>query len=212
MHWPLSSYELKIIAGLGALAAFSVGLWQYNKAQKWQKSQILLDLMDAFRGDQLIQAACLMLDWDQRDILLPDGRQIVFANGKLPRALRVQYMDDSSGTPSDKAQIIGLTSQGNGEFSPEETSIRDCFDRFFDFFDKLHAFRRNKLLDIKDLRYFFYWLELVRVIGQYKNDKSIQATMDNYIATYNFRGFRELSAEYSRKPEPIIATSKSDNQ
>jgi hypothetical protein len=195
---------LKVLGGIGALVAFCVGLWQYAKAQKWQKAQVILSLMDAFKGDQFIQAACLMLDWDKRDIVFLDGRRIAFTNAKLPSALRIMYMDESAKVPMDKSETGGAEGAAGNDFSLEETLIRDSFDRFFDFFDKLHAFRANELVSISDLRYFYYWFELIRVVGTYKSDGRIQESIDNYIETYNFRGFEELCEEYALKPEPLL--------
>ena len=75
------------------------------------------------------------------------------------------------------------TTKGNGGagFTEEESAIRDSFDAFFDFLHKLYAFRRNGLLAYKDLAYFFYWFELVRNIGKYKENLEIQERIFNYI-------------------------------
>ena len=205
--WIVTNKEFifKIVAGVGAIIGFFIGLSHYAEAQKWQKAQVILNLMDAFKADPLIQAACLMLDWDQRDINLPDGRRIEFANDKLLDALRVFYMDESKKIPMDWSAFASKENAGATTFTAEQTLIRDCFDRFFDFFDKVHAFRANDLAQITDFRYFSYWFELVRVIGKYKGKSQIQSAVDLYIKTYNFHGFRELCDEYSKNPDPLLA-------
>ncbi len=49
-------------------------------------------------------------------------------------------------------------------FSDEQQKIRDAFDGFFDFFDKLYAFPQLGLLKFDDYVYFNYWLGLVKHI------------------------------------------------
>jgi hypothetical protein len=57
-HWDVL---FKIAGGIGALIGFFIGLKHYGEAQKWQKAQVILNLMDAFKADPRIQAACLLL-------------------------------------------------------------------------------------------------------------------------------------------------------
>ncbi|HXT11879.1 MAG TPA: hypothetical protein VN873_09995 [Candidatus Angelobacter sp.] len=97
-----------LFGALGGIIGFFAGVWKYDRDQKWQRAQVILNLMDAFKADPLIQAACIMLDWDQRSIRLPDGGQIEFENKILLKALNVFYMHASEtfpGTASERAKL-----------------------------------------------------------------------------------------------------------
>ncbi|MHB1037867.1 MAG: hypothetical protein ACYC35_25815 [Pirellulales bacterium] len=177
---------IAILGGAGAIVAYVVGLRQYQKGQRWQKAEFILRLIDAFEGDEEIRCACQMIDWDERDILLPNGQTVRFRNDMLVSALRVPKMDIE------------------GVFTKEERTMRDAFDAFLDYFDKLYSLRVNRLVAFQDLTYFFYWFELIRDIGLYKQDYRIKASLDGYIRAYRFVGVHELLLEYSKSPNRLL--------
>lgn len=181
---------LKLAGGAFAIWAFLLGLRQYALAQKWQKAGVVLSLMDSFEEDKRIEAACGMLDWDEREFVL-EGAAVPFRNEMLLSALRVPVMDIA-------AQEEGARTEGIDSFTKQESAIRDAFDAFFDFFCKLHAFQKAKLLLFEDYVYFYYWLELLSDVGRYKNDARIQHMIDRYIDAYHFDEVRELVEQYRR--------------
>lgn len=188
----LADLVLKVIGGLGAALAFGFGYHQYKKGQNWQKAQILLSLIDSFEEDKKIECACQMLDWDEREVQIGDDHKFRFKNEMLIKALRVPVMDRAGSADDDDC------------FSKEESFVRDCFDAFFDFIHKLYAFRRSGLLNYNDLTYFFYWFELVRTVGKYKDNPAIQSAIENYIKKYKFSGVQELLTEYASNPDPLL--------
>jgi hypothetical protein len=207
-----TEFWFKVIGGIGALVGFSFGLYRYSESEKWQKMKVLLELLESFKKDGLIQATCFMLDWDERDIDVGDGRHIQFKNEMLVDALRVTYSEQSGSLPMDRTPSLDRESEDKGAFKPDEAAIRDCFDKFFDFFDKLEGFRRNKLIKMSDLTYFNYWFELVHNIGRYKGNESIKRTIDAYVKTYNFQGFQELLKLYSKSPIKLFEREGKTNQ
>lgn len=178
-----------IVAILGWTAAvitFILGLWQYIKGQRWRRAQIMLSLIDSFEKNKRIEMACTMLDWDEREIITPEGKVLHFKNEMLLSALQIPEMDTEE------------------IFTVEERLIRDCFDEFFDFFHKLYSFEKSGLLSFSDFVYFNYWFELLRNVGEYKKDKRIQEMFDRYIDEYCFIGIKKLLEEYKKKPDPIM--------
>ena len=47
---------------LAACAAFANGLWQYAKAQRWERAEFVAAEIKAFESDDLVAKALLMLD------------------------------------------------------------------------------------------------------------------------------------------------------
>lgn len=172
----------ELMIGIGAIAAIVLGIREYHKGQKWQKAQILLSLIDSFESDKQIKLACQMLDYDERDIFIDKERSIQFKNEMLISALRV--------VPTDTKVV----------FTPEDQIIRDAFDAFFDFFHKLYAFKESALLTLADYTYFYYWLEVLRIIGQWKENMDIQKAVREYIVRYHFIGIQDLLKVYSKHP------------
>lgn len=190
-----------VLGGIGAGIAFIVSFRQYKRGQNWLRAKVVISLINSFERDEQIELACTMLDWDEREIVFPGGKNVKFSNEILVSALRVPEMDvcytnqefyDKEATP----------------FTEEESMIRDAFDCFFDFFHKLYALEKGDLLSFSDYVYFYYWLELVRDIGVYKKDERIKHALFNYIESYRFIGVKELLKEYEKKPD-IIPIMKS---
>jgi hypothetical protein len=174
------SFGLQALGYLGVATAFVIGLRQYGKAQTYQKAHVILNLIDQFEEDSKIDAACQMIDWDNREIQIENGKTLKFSNEMLIAALRVQKMDEG--------------------FTSEESMIRDCFDAFFDYFHKVNSFWESGIVAFNDLRYFFYWFELLRTVGEYKEIAELQTVFEKYIKTYQFVGIADLIDEYSKHP------------
>jgi hypothetical protein len=67
-------------------------------------------------------------------------------------------MNQDKTIPLDEVSNARLPTAGaDGAFSPEDASIRDRFDTFFEYFDKVNAFRSSALVRWEDLSYFEYW-------------------------------------------------------
>lgn len=194
----IADLVIKILAAVGAGTAFLVAIRQYRQGQAWQRSQIVLSLIDSFENNDRIQAACGMIDWDSKTIPMPNGKSLRFRNSMLIGALRVPLMD----LQRPEGPVDG-SDEPDGAFSEEESFIRDSFDSFFDFFDKVYAFRKANLLLADDYAYFCYWLELVRDIGSYKQSDQIGHAVAEYIEGYRFSGVHKLLDEYRTRPLPL---------
>jgi hypothetical protein len=185
----------------------SLGIRQYREGQKLQKARVLLHLVDSFTKDELVQAACEMLDWDRRHIVV-NNIKVPFNNKLLGEALIVPepFVDDEK------------------RFGPYGLLIRDCFDAFFDFFEKLGAFKKSGLLKLEDYTYFHYWFMMVSDIEnmkakkipetpKYKNLRipGIEKKISDYIVAYRFFAAKEMLDEFKKSAsyeEMRLAISK----
>jgi hypothetical protein len=207
-HPGISDIIFKYATGIVAITGFAFGLVQYRRGQNWKKAEIILGLIDSFKSNPEIRAACLMLDWDQREIQLEGRTKLSFSNEMLISALRIIWMDVDKQIPLDAVRSDSNSQRGSDNgFTSDEALIRDCFDAFFDYFDKVNAFRRSALVKWKDLSYFVYWLNLVCKVGIYKTNPAIQDTVNQYLKVYDFRGFLELSEDYQRQSAPPSGSS-----
>lgn len=182
---------LTVLAPIGAAIAFLIGLRKYSKGQNWLKARFMLSMIESFEKDKKINMACKMLDWDERDLDFSEGKTLHIDNKMLVSALRVVRMDIESNEQPD--QITARTT-----FTKEESCVRDAFDTFFDFFDRLYALEKSGLLSFSDLWYFYYWFELLCHVGEHKKDPTIQKAFDNYIVAYNFVGLRKFIEKYKK--------------
>jgi len=92
---------LKSLVLAGGVIGFIAGRREYRRGQRWHKAQILLSLIDSFEKDPRITSACRMLDWDARNVKLPDGSSINFSNDKLWNALRSPEKDTEGNDSAD---------------------------------------------------------------------------------------------------------------
>jgi hypothetical protein len=71
---------------------------------------------------------------------------------------------------------------------PTELDIRASFDELFDFFTKLSYYRRNELITAKELAYFKYYINKIRVddFGKVNSDNAKEGAR-TYINTYYFK-------------------------
>ena len=69
-HIDRIDFYLRVVTALVIIVGFVVGLMEYSKGQKWEKGHLILELINDFEGDEKIQAACQMLDYDNGIIYL----------------------------------------------------------------------------------------------------------------------------------------------
>jgi hypothetical protein len=179
----IGSLIVGIATLVGIVGSVIWGIRQYREGQKLQKARVLLHLVDSFTKDDLVQGACEMLDWDRRRIVV-NNITIRFNNRLLNDALVVPepFIDDEN------------------KFGPEGVLIRDCFDAFFDFFEKLGAFKKSGLLRLEDYTYFHYWFMMVSDIERMKGNKDILKNYPEYedLKDLIIPGIKETIYKYIR--------------
>jgi|ERR1019366_9816869 hypothetical protein len=88
------------------------------------------------------------------------------------------------------------------DWPPLQAAMRDVMDRYFDFFTKLASFTDIGLLTFRDLKYFFYYFELLVGIEKYKGSGFEQA-LNRYLGAYRFGGCRKCLDAYRRLPPSL---------
>jgi len=177
----LESY-LKTLGAIFALVGFFWGIYEFRISQKWEKSKLLVELINSFEENEEIDIVQEILDYDERKIELEDTT-IIFRNVDLIPTLRHYEIDN----------LENLTN--------EEMIIRDAFDEFFNFFEKLASFEKTKILKFDDLVYFYYWFDIVVDIKKYKPNVpeekgDLQKAIDTYIESNDFKSMQYLLHKY----------------
>jgi hypothetical protein len=172
----------------GAIVVFSIGLWQYAKAQRWRRREFIAAQVKEFESDKKIQLAMTMLDWNNRELYFPSE-----ASDK-PIALKV-----------DTALLCSafLPHQWVKCYSKEEEMIRDCFDRFLDMLVMFWNFIDAGLISRDELRpYMQYWIRLIS--GQMTDWHTSQLfyLLLNHIQVYGFTGAALLIKSFGYNPQP----------
>ena len=137
-----------------------------------------------------------MIDWGQRDIVFP----VNVAEGGTKR-VRI--------TDAMVAEALKHHSERADGFEPDETLIRDTFDRFLDGLERFASFRAAGLVTAEDIKpYLAYWIHHVRS-AQGASDKAERLVqLRSYIEQYGFRGVQRLFEDY--QDDPLLLTTQSD--
>lgn len=132
-----------LVALGAAVIAFLVGLWQYRRSQEWKRAEWVAQEMRLLFDAPLVKAALMMLDWDQRQIPLPDPDTGEF----IP-----VWVDDDTVAKALRAHGSDVT------FPAPQAAIRDAFDALLDGLERFASYVEVKLIKQSDLGpYFAYW-------------------------------------------------------
>lgn len=168
---------------LGAVIAFFIGLWQYNRSQRWKRKEWVAEETRRFLTDPSVRQALLMIDWWER-------RVVLFPNHADP-AMRVARVDDDTVARALLHHKLGQP------FNPLEAAVRDVFDEFLDGLARMQQFVTAKLIRQEDLTpYLEYWIERVgRLDGGGKPNARLRQ-LHQYIQDYKFKDVVTLLNAY----------------
>lgn len=127
---------------LGAFIAFLVALYQYKKAQQWKKHEYFVSQIQMFKADPDVQLSLQMLDWNERELTLPDKSTYCIE----PKTFRKIICDEETSNST--------------KFNKTEAELRDAFGKFLSWLDKFGADLKAGVVDKETLDlYLGYWLK-----------------------------------------------------
>jgi len=183
---------LKILALFGGSIAFSVGLFQYRKAQRWKKAEFLANEMNDFFANQRVEKALLLIDWGCRKIHLlengPADEGVVTVTRQMQTiGLRPHILLDRTGSDRETFTVDGGVSREG--FTLAQAAIRDCYDAFFDGLERFASYVKTGLIDVPSLRpYIGYWLDQISSPTENADDAAWCAALLTYANFYGFDG------------------------
>lgn len=168
------------------------GIVQYRKAQKWKRLEFISKEINDFENDMDITNARLMLDWDERTIELHydvkdmdyNSRFVYVDNFKMKKALTVY----------DKEQ------EGSGDFSDDETAIRDTFDELFGYFEGFYANIQTGLVSFDEYYpHIMYWIDILSNPDSNFKDDEFKRLVREFLEYYGYDGVLWIMNEHMRK-------------
>jgi len=181
---------LKILALLGAIIAFGVGLLQYWKAQRWKRAEFLADEMKDFFATPRVQRSLLLIDWGSRDIQLLEDRPadeswVIVTRQMQTMGLRPHILLDRTGSDPETFTVDeGASGEG---FTESQAGIRDCYDTSLAGLERFASYAKAGLIDVSSLRpYIGYWVDDISSSTENPDDAAWCAALLTYVSFYRF--------------------------
>src|ERR1051325_10918977 len=139
---------LDVVATYAGLLVAGVGFWYtlmtWRRGQAWQRAEKLDKLIEVFEASDLVQFACVLLDWSVRTTTFR-GREVAFTTDDVLDALR---------TPSD------FQGKPRMDFPGDQPLMREAFDALLSFLVRLQAALQSELIPRDATEsYFSYWVK-----------------------------------------------------
>ncbi len=183
---------VSVITPIIGFFLFWRGSEQYEKEQKWKRSEFAAREIKEFRSDLAVQKVMMMLDWDIRAIQLSKGIKFELDNDNINSEL-----------------CLSLRATREGDFSPRQSLIRDYFDIFFDYLGRFEASIESGLLDKSDFEpYLKYWLNIIGNKNSNKKLPEFYQTTWEYIEYFDYKNVQSFMARYKYDIKPNSLTNK----
>lgn len=187
IHWLLCLNFWKwaeIVKIGGALGAFAIGLWQYNRGQVWKRLEFVSGEMKIFFDDPAVKSAMSMLDWRKKRIALYKFK------GENDLALvDIDY--------ETVAKSLGV--DPDMKYDKVESAIRDTFERFLEYLARFEGFLAAGAVKSKDLNpYIDYWMKLISGNDPHAPEvtKMVLPSLWRFVDFFGYRDVRRLVGRY----------------
>ncbi len=94
------------------------------------------------------------------------------------------------------------TSPQQRDYTDEEVSIRDSFDRFLGGLERFEDFRERGLVSVRDLDpYLRYWVETLADPRNSQKSAAVRTRLWAYVNDYGFHGTQRLARAFGHAME-----------
>jgi hypothetical protein len=142
--WDKNMFDVwfSILSAIAATVAFLETIHRWKVSQHWRRSEQLDSFIEKFENDDLLKFTRHVLDWTARRVKYEE-REITITNDDTLLALR-----------DHQTLEVGC------KFGGEQPLIRDGYDRFLSFCQRLEVAISSKFIDRGPAQDCFgYWLE-----------------------------------------------------
>jgi hypothetical protein len=166
---------IKFLPFVGFLTFLKV-VWEYNRGQKWKRSEFLSKEIKEFVNDSSSKIVFQLLDWNVREFNI-NGEEIVINDSTLANAL--------------------ATHEQRQRFDTWEADIRDIFDKFFDRISTFQIYIKSGLIREKELYYYIgYYIKILD--NKDRKPQILIDAFDNYLTYYDFKNVKELMKSFKK--------------
>jgi hypothetical protein len=174
----------EIIAAFGVLTGaigFGFGLYQYNTAQKWKKSEFAAKLLAELADDERLSLCCKLLDYSMRKFSIPTQYRPL-----TQESIFLHNWEAMAEAMSPEAK--------RGEFDWQAILYRDLFDYFFGYLERINHYINIGLITVKDVSSIDYWLR------QIASPRFVKTSIfTDYLQAYDYSGVLELMNKFGIK-------------
>jgi hypothetical protein len=205
--------KIKVLALIGAIVGFLVGLFQYRKAQRWKKAEFLANEMKHFFATPRVQKALVLIDWGSRRFQLLESGAADVAETLVTRKMQASGLRPhvllGPAASDDEVFVVDGAVALKG-FTVEEAAIRDCYDAFLDGLEQFASYVKTGLVHVDSLRpYLGYWIAEIASPAQDSEDAAWCAALLTYISFYRFEGVLWLFEAFGHAISPSSPTYSS---
>jgi hypothetical protein len=186
-----------ISAGVTLLVLLG-GLYQYQKAQLWKRSEFVAGQMRAFFSVPEVRKATTMIDWAVRRINLfntpdPDQSKWPVVSREMQCRALLPHTIIPDKTESEAAAGSETISASPRLFTLQEAAIRDSYDRLLDGLERFASYIQTRLVTKEDLEpYLGYWIRDIASDGEDEIEVCWTFILFVYIDFYDFSGVQKL--------------------
>ena len=171
----------ELIAALGIIGGavgFAIGLYRYQIAQKWKKSEFAATLLEKLANDERLTTCCKLLDYSTRKLPVPSQYRPLTEN-----SIFLHNWEALCEAMSPEGEI--------GRFQWQAVLYRDLFDYFFGYLERINHYIDIGLITAKDVSSLDYWL---RQIASPRFAKT--PVFHDFIQAYGYAGVVDLMKKY----------------
>jgi hypothetical protein len=209
------------ILGFGAvLITLLFGFIQYRRAERWKRGEFIANAIKEFESNPTVRVALLLIDYGRRRInifqidSLSDQEGVRITRGiqwraLLPDTLKKdfeEYRDPSlrASTATSSGKLSAAEKEEMDDvFTPLEARIRDAYDAFLDYLERLASLVELRLVKAEDFKpYLSYWVDAITNNKHPEIDSTWRITLLTYINFYGYPAVRRLFAAYGRDINP----------
>lgn len=183
---------IKAVGVSVAIVGAYAGLLEYQKKQRWMKSEFLAKEMKDFLSDFDVKRALWMIDWHAFKIPLAEGeidgmKSFDFDNNLLMTSLS-WHIDRFNGK---------LLPKKGEEYNPTETQIRLIFDSLFQKLGAFQTYVDNQLITYSDLEHYIaYYLRILHDKKNERKPEQLKEQIMRFIEKYEYTQAKKLIDYY----------------
>lgn len=175
--------QLAVAAGL---VGFFIGLWQYQDAQKWKRTEFINKEIGAYEEIPYVSNAHSVLDSTGEEVELPPSD----ASGVTPSMV----VDSNTLT-----RVLGTPDPAK-PFNAAEKRIRDSFDSFLSNLERFNSFIDLGLVKKKEINFYLsYWLKIMGDPNNNKLTSAARTQLWKYIKENDYPGVIQLFNKFDYK-------------